>query len=211
VTFPYTVTGDITLYAKWEAVVAPTYLINEDFEGFADGTLASTLPDWTLTSPGTGGGNQKVISSGGNNYLYMVGNTGGAELQHALPVSLPDILNYEVKFSTTSPSTDRPVRLYANSSIVVGIHYNGGKFGANNGIGASDYISDNTFPVGTWYKVSIECDLINMTYQVYIDDVLQQFTKGSDTRTVFDLSNVPTKIALVATFSTIYFDDIKVY
>ena len=207
------VTVNLTVFSTYEIgrTTNIDYFVNEDFESYDEGTLASTLPSWNLTATGTGGSNQKVVSSGENKYLQMAGTAAGAELQHALPVSMSEIFSYEVKFSTSSSSTHMPVRLYANSLLVVGIDYVSGKLRANNGVGSSDYISDNDFPVGEWYNIRIESDITNMTYSVFVDNVLQQFTKGTDTKTVFNLANMPTKIALVATYATIYFDDVKVY
>lgn len=191
-------------------------LIIEDFESTAVGSVPS---GWSVTNNGSGIDNQIVVDNpvkNGNHVFQLSAASNIASIRKTIsnlpekvtleswiyPDAILDGLSGAFGLVSTSSTSDSGIG-FINGNIVAG----GWEFG--------NYIL-KPYTRDTWYHLKMEMDLLNRTYQVFIDNELATANDNGTTIYTFSLynGNNDATIYLNAGNSgniNIYFDDVKLY
>ncbi len=195
------------------------YMVNDDFEGDALGSLAG----WAIKYNGTGDGNQKVVDNtakNGSKSLQLEGaSSWAADLYKAIEGN-PEMLTIESWINVTIGN--------GQGSGLGLVNYGAASWGArtsrisfeNNRIvaGATGELAYDiqAYTPGEWYHIRMEHNMVAKTYSVYINGQKVSGKNGATTTDVFPMfAAAPSQHFFLcagnATTTRVYFDDIKMY
>lgn len=203
-------------------LISQTYIINDDFESDALGTLPE---GWIIRYNGTGNADQKIVDSPVKNGIHsfqVSGSSWAANLSKPV-TGMPNEVTFEVWMRAENvASGGRSGIAIGNPSVntwgaflariefyngnLITYHHTG-----NSGGYGTQYVLQAATP-NIWYHVKIETNTVAETYKVYINgDQASSDTTGT-TVTEFPLLTIApqTSIELYGN-SMIYFDEVKLY
>ena len=201
---------------------AQTYLLNDDFETDAIGTLPE---GWVIRYNGTGNANQIVVDNPIKNGLHsfqVSGSSWAANLSKYVS-EMPNEVSLEAwAYAENVTTGGRSGIAIGNPSIatwgafIARIEFYNGNIIAYHHTGYSggygtQYVLQTAIP-NTWYHFKIEANFSSETYKVYINGEQAISDTGGTTTTEFPLlaNTIPTSAELYGN-SMIYFDDVKLY
>lgn len=194
-----------------------TYIINDDFESDALGTL----PDgWVIRYNGTGNANQKVVDFPVKNgiHSFQVSGSGWAANLSKSVSNMPNNVTYEGWARTENVSGRNGIAIgnpdeftwgaflarveFYNGNIIT--YYHTGGYG-------TQYVLQTASP-NIWYHFKIETNTEAATYKVYINGLQASSNTTGTTITEFPYPTTitPTSVELYGN-SMVYFDDVKLY
>ncbi len=216
-----TLVGGITVYPLYR-----TWLGDADtifYDSFESETTGTAPSNWIMRYYGTGAANQIVVEStvkNGVKAFQMEGASGWAAEFYKRFANLPEKVTIEgwVNCEKTLSGIAGSIGL-GNFDIgtwgtrTSRLEFTAGKFVATYSGGSSYIIMDYT--PGTWYHVRMVHDLADLTYQVYINNVLVSGDNGSGSTNVFPMHpSVSTQDAMLCAGNTgitkVWFDDIVI-
>lgn len=199
-----------------------TYIVNDDFESDALGTLPE---GWVIRYEGTGIANQKIVDTpvkNGNQSFQVSGSGWAANLSKNV-TSMPDEVTLEGWMRAENVATggrcglgvgnpsvgtwgSLPARIEFYQGNLITYYHTG-----NSGGYGTQYVLQAASS-NSWYHVKIVTNIGAGTYKVYINGEQASSDTGGPTITEFPfLTTVtPTSVELYGN-SMIYFDEIKLY
>ena len=201
---------------------AQTYILNNEFESDAVGTLPE---GWVIRYNGSGAADQKVVDApvkNGSHSLQVSGTSWAANL-HKNVSEMPNYVTLEgwmyaknvvsggrCGLAIGNPTTGTwgaflaRVEFY-NGNLITFYHT------GNSGGYGTQYILQSA-EADRWYHAKLEVNRLTATYKVYINGVLASSNTGGSVTTEFPLLTIaaPTSVELYGN-SMVYFDDVKLY
>ncbi len=204
-------------YAPMALLEFETELFYEDFESYDENAYPSTF---TLQYNGSGTADQKVISTEAydgvtGKVFQLQGVSSWASEQYvSLPASVPEklVIDAYIKPVTTTRNAELALRnlsygTWGTRISSVWFEGDGTIVAVRNG-NDDDRVVIGSYTVGNWYRVTLDNNVTDKTYDVYIDGAL----------TASDIpmhpSLTPTELSLIAHnvgFSAAYFDNVGMY
>ena len=214
-----TIYGGITVNPTYHIWLGEVDTISHD--SFENETTNSAPSDWMMKYEGTGVTNQIVVESpvkNGQKAFQMEGASGWASEFYKRYNDLPDKVTLEawVNCEKTLSGLAGSIGL-GNFSVgswgtrTSRLQFNAGKISATYSGGSTYEIMDYT--PGVWYHMRMVHDLVNLTYQVFIDGTLMTGNNGSETTSDFPMHpTVATIDVMLAAGNSgtnkMFFDDI---
>ena len=171
------ITGVATVYATGEGVL-PLY---DNFESYEENEYPSTFtPKYT----GTGASNQKIVTAKSHdglddNKVFRLEAQYNWASEHyvTLPDPLPSNLSIEAYVKPVQGSWPGEIGLrnygVSGNPRTAGVWFNtNGEITAVVSGNHNNQLKLGDYNMGTWYQVTLECDLDNKIYDVYIDGIL---------------------------------------
>lgn len=214
-----TLIGGITVNASYNTWLGETDTLF--FDSFEDETLGTLPSEWTLKYEGTGILNQKVVDSPVKNGVHafqMEGSSGWASEFYKRLSSFPEEVTLEAWVNCEKILSGLAGSIgLGNFSVgtwgtrTSRLEFYNGKFVATYTGGSSFEIMDYT--PGTWYHIRMVHDMVNLTYRVYINNVLMTGHDGSGSTSDFPMHpSVTTQDIMLAAGNSgvtkMFFDDI---
>ncbi|NLA11173.1 MAG: LPXTG cell wall anchor domain-containing protein [Firmicutes bacterium] len=149
----------------------------EDFESYAEGAYPTSF---AIRYNGTGDANQKVIATvgwqGGETNVFRLQGAGGwsSEQLYTLPSALPEVLVISARVKPVSGSSPGRIGLY-NPNVgtwgtrISAVLFEGGFIQALKDGTDIKVDLNRSYTAGNWYLVEMKHDMIQKTYDVYLD------------------------------------------
>ncbi|WP_206082124.1 T9SS type A sorting domain-containing protein [Maribellus sediminis] len=216
-----TVVGGITIYPTFHTRLGGTDTIF--YDSFESETTATAPSNWIMKYSGTGTANQIVLENpvkNGIKAFQMEGSSGWASEFYRRFTNLPEKVTIEgwVNCEKILSGLAGSIGL---GNFDVGswgtrtsrLEFNAGKFVATYTGGSSYTIIDYT--PGVWYHIRMVHDLANLTYRVYINNVLVSGDDGNGSTDVFPMHpTIATQDAMLCAGNSgvtkVFFDDIAI-
>ncbi len=160
------------------------YSFHEDFESYDENTYPSSF---TLKYNGSGDANQKIVTTtghdGSNSKVFRLEGVNSWASEHyvTLPDPLPATLTIDAYVKPVIGSWPGSIGLgnYSAStwrtdtaSVGFSVYEKSDTTTMTATAGTSGQVQIGTYDMGTWYKVTLVCNLESKIYDVYIDDTL---------------------------------------